>query len=376
MGIVAAPTYKLLRDVTQRTLFGILNESGIPYRYYKQDKLAIITAGGLNSEISFASLDNPESILGANVAWFAVDELTYTEREAWNRLQARLRHPAAVELRGIAAWTPKGFDWVYEDFIGPDNKPEFEATLAKARENVHVVKTGYYESLASSYDPRFYAQEALGEYLDLRSGAVYHGFSLDLHKRECRRRLDWAAWITCDFNLDPMCWLLCQANKHTVEVLDEISMPATINDACRAIQEKLEFHGIRSGEVFITGDAAGSSGTHAGKSDYQLIFDYFARTTYRLRNQVPNADPPIRDRVSAVNAMLLSATGETRLWIDPKCKALLKDLARVTWRSDTKGNMVAALNKSDPTLTHASDALGYLIHREFPVRAFRREVSH
>jgi hypothetical protein len=141
------------------------------------------------------------------------------------------------------------------------------------------------------------------------------------------------------------------------------------------MKAKLEEHGIDRGEIFLTGDAAGSSGTHAGKSDYQLIFDFFARTTYRLRNQVPSADPPIRDRVTAVNAMLQNANGDVRLWIDPRCKTLAKDLARVTWRTDTKGNMVAALNKSDPKLTHASDALGYLIHREFPVRAFRREVS-
>lgn len=377
LGIVAAPTYKILRDVTQRTLFKLLRDNNIPFKYLKQEKLLTITAYGLNSEISFASLDDPESVIGSNAAWFAVDELTYTQKEAWNRLQARLRLPEAVELRAVAAWTPKGFDWVYDNFIGSDRKPECEAILATARENYHVAATGYYESLASSYDPRFYAQEALGEYLDLRSGSVYASFRPEVHAvRKLSRRADWPVWVTCDFNIDPMCWLICQASKNEVEVLDEIAMPATINEACEVLRGKLHALAISGGEINITGDAAGKSGTHAGKSDYQLMFEFFARTSYRLRDQVPRADPPIRDRVAAVNAMLQNASGTIRVLIDPQCKILARDLARVIWRADSRGNMTGTFDKSDPKLTHASDALGYLIHAEFPVRPFRREVVY
>jgi hypothetical protein len=75
----------------------------------------------------------------------------------------------------FAAWTPKGYDWVYKRFIPTKDKlPEHDAILASPREN-HVVlslKPDYYENLKSSYDPLFYRQEALGEYLNMQSGRV------------------------------------------------------------------------------------------------------------------------------------------------------------------------------------------------------------
>jgi hypothetical protein len=40
----------------------------------------------------------------------------------------------------------------------------------------------------------------------------------------------------------------------------------------------------------------------------------------------------------------------------------------VSWRSDPNGNLLGELDKSDRARTHVSDALGYLITREFPMR--------
>jgi len=40
----------------------------------------------------------------------------------------------------------------------------------------------------------------------------------------------------------------------------------------------------------------------------------------------------------------------------------------VVWKADGHGNVGAQLDKSDPELTHVSDALGYLVEREFGLR--------
>lgn len=385
-GIMAAPTYGLLKKVMQRTLLEVLDENQIPYRHFIADKRLVITAGGLNSEINFTSLDNPEAQRGSNAAWIAVDEMTYCKQDAWLRLQARLRHPKATELSAIAAWTPKGFDWVYDDFVA-GGKPEHLAILATPLENYHVGNTGYYESLKGSYDSKFFQQEALGEYLDLRSGSVYYEFKRDVHVRKLPRRPDAQLWVTCDFNINPMVWLVCQiVGGKTVEVLDEVSMPGTIGEACEVLQGKIEAllsdverERIRRGmfvEIPVTGDAAGNSRTHAGKSDWALVFEYFARTKFKLLDQVPRADPPVRDRVNSVNAMLRNAQGDVRLVLDESCKETIADLARVVWKTDSNKNILSLLDKSDPKRTHASDALGYLIHREFRVSGFQREVLY
>lgn len=60
--------------------------------------------------------------------------------------------------------------------------------------------------------------------------------------------------------------------------------------------------------------------------------------------------------------------GERRLFIDPRAKELIRDLEQVVWRADTSGNLTGNLDKRDPARTHSSDALGYLIDRECPLR--------
>jgi hypothetical protein len=61
-----------------------------------------------------------------------------------------------------------------------------------------------------------------------------------------------------------------------------------------------------------------------------------------------------------------------RVSIDPRCLRLIRDLERVVWKADAHGNLGAQIDKSDPELTHVSDALGYLIEREFSLQASPR----
>src|SRR5438309_7929239 len=107
----------------------------------------------------------------------------------------------------FAAWTPKGFDWVYKRFIAPLEKlPRHEAILATPNENQFILsrRPDYYEQLKTSYDERFYQQEALGAYLNVHSGRVYSAFSEENQKTDLtfvpQQKLCWAL----DFNVDPM----------------------------------------------------------------------------------------------------------------------------------------------------------------------------
>ena len=45
----------------------------------------------------------------------------------------------------------------------------------------------------------------------------------------------------------------------------------------------------------------------------------------------------------------------------------------MSWKVDPHGNQLADLDKSDPMRTHLSDAAGYFLAREFPMRAPRGE---
>ncbi len=130
-----------------------LVQARVPHTFRKADNEIYLSEP--RSVVRFRSLDNPERLIGSNLAWFGVDELTYCKQDAWHRLEARLRHPMASRLEGFAAWTPKGFDWVYEKFIGPKRTEGYEAILAAPGENT-VLPEDFYDRRKASYDQKFY----------------------------------------------------------------------------------------------------------------------------------------------------------------------------------------------------------------------------
>jgi hypothetical protein len=70
----------------------------------------------------------------------------------------------------------------------------------------------------------------------------------------------------------------------------------------------------------------------------------------------------------ALTELCQAAWGERRLLVNPCCKRLIHDLERVSWKGDSNDNLLPQLDKTNPALTHVSDALGYLIETEFALR--------
>jgi hypothetical protein len=358
LGLIGAPTYPMLRDATQTALFAILDGQEIPYEYNKAENM--LTMKDTRSRIIFRPVDDFERLRGTNLAWFGVDELTYSPQGAWLRLEGRLRDPKAAALCGFAVWTPKGYDWVYQKFIA-DPVSGYSAVLAQPNENRYVLEKtpDFYERLKSSYDEAFYQQEALGQYLSMQGGLVYNAFNRREHVKSLAANENIPLLWTLDFNVDPMSSLVAQIEGRNVFVLDEIALRhASTQQACEEFEKRFPNH--RSGLV-IYGDASGNNQQTTGASDYQIVRDHFrvgygARVTYK----VPKANPSVRERIMLTNAKLCSASGERRMVVDAKCKELIKDFEQVSYKADSN-----AIDKDkDRRRTHLSDALGYLLWQE------------
>lgn len=358
LGLVGAPTYPMLRDATLSTFTEILTGNGIPYEFNKAESVLVMKETG--SRILFRAVDEFERLRGTNLAWFGLDELTYTSEEAWMRLEGRLRDPEAARLCGFAVWTPKGFDWVYRRFLR-ERVEGYEAIVATPYENIYVLEKipDYYERLKRSYDERFFEQEALGAYLNVNAGAVYHAFLRERNVRgltlDPKLPLLWAL----DFNVDPMSSVIAQKVNEEIHVLDEIVLSrASTQQACEEFHSRFPNH---QAGIVIYGDASGSRMQTSGTSDYTIVLDFLQRNGYvNHRVQVPASNPPVRERTALVNAQLLSKYESVNLFVDPKCKELIKDLEEVTYKADS-----AVIDKErDSRRTHLSDALGYLAWQE------------
>ena len=362
MGLIGAPTYPMLRDATLTSFLEILGQNEIPYEFNKAEFL--LTFPETRARIVFRSLDDFERLRGTNLAWFGVDELTYTAEEAWLRLEGRLRDPRAKRLCGFGVWTPKGHDWVYRKFI-KDGPEAYEVIVARPFENHHLLDKvpDFYERLRSSYDERFFRQEVLGEYINTKGGLVYREFDRDRHVSEVERDPQAALFWALDFNVNPMCSVVAQICGEDVLVLDEIVIDrATTREACEEFSMRFGQH--RAG-LRVYGDASGQSMKTSGSSDYEIIRQFFRSTAFKnVRYAVPGKNPFVRDRVELVNAKLRNAYGEVHLRISPRCKELIRDFEEVTYKADT----TLVDKERDPRRTHLSDALGYLMWQEFKGR--------
>ena len=357
-GLIGAPTYPMLRDATQAALIEILERNRIPHEFNRSENFVVFRE--TRSRVLFRAVEEFERLRGSNLAWFGLDELTYTSEEAWLRLEGRLRDPKAGRLCGFAVWTPKGYDWVYERFIA-SRVEGYETVIAQPFENRHLLDRipDYYGRLKHSYDARFYQQEALGEYLSLNAGRVYHAFEREGNVAEAevdeQSPLLWAL----DFNVDPMCSVVAQVRGGRVTVLDEIVLSrASTHDACEEFGGRFPTH---RGGLVVYADATGARLQTTGTTDVAILREFVRSGEYgEVKFRIPLANPAVRDRVTLMNAKLQSAAGERSLRVHPRCKELIKDFEQVTY----KENSLIVDKDKDPRRSHLSDALGYLVWQE------------
>ncbi len=376
-GVIAAPTYRMLSDVTRAAFIDLLDLNAVPYVFRKADNVIRLTEVG--ADVRFRSLDKPDRMRGSNLAWFGVDELTYCSSRGWDELVKRLRNKAAKVRCGFAVWTPKGYDWVHERFVG-EPRPNHAAVRARPFENAGNLGDDYYESLRHTLDPRMYAQEVLGEYLAVFAGQAYYTFSRDDHVTPCafNAQLRTIAW-SLDFNIDPMCSIVAQVEwsrdaygrgRTQIKVLDEIALPDArtvhaVQSFVARIKPWTDAGLVNSIELY--GDASGKQNRSVAlDSDWAIIHRELGRALphVRLVRRYAESNPEVRTRVAAVCAQLRAADGEINIQINPKCRELIKDLDQVAWKRDMVGRPLDDLDKRDPNRTHMSDALGYLVIAE------------
>ena len=358
LGLLGAPTYPMLRDAIQTTLFQILESNRIPYEHSKAENTVVI--GDTKSRILFRPMEEFDRLRGTNLAWFWLDELTYTQEEAWVVLEGRLRDPQSRRLCGFATWTPKGFDWVYRRFVH-ERVDGYEVVVAEPFENRFLLERvpDFYERLKRSYDSKFYEQEVLGQYISLSAGLVYQAFNRTEHAADVSVEPTLPLLWALDFNVDPMCSVVAQIAGETVRVLGEIVLSrATTLQACEEFQARFPRH---EAGICVYGDASGNHMQTTGTADFQMVRTFFRQAGYdKVSYKVPRANPPVRERVGLVNAKLRSASEEKHLVVDRKCRELIRDLEQVTYKPDS----TVIDKEKDPRRTHLSDALGYLIWQE------------
>lgn len=342
-GFIGANTYNQLRNATLATFFGVLDEHNFRYKYNQQRNIIDV-----NGTIIYAySLDNYQNIRGIEIGWGWLDETRDTPREAFDVVLGRLRDKRAKKLELRLTSSPCGYNWLYDYFAGPNKKPGYEMVQGSTFDNPYLPPS-YVESLRDSYDDKMYQQEVLGQFVTTGVGQVYYSFNRNRNVRGLERDQKHPLMIGMDFNINPMSAVVFQCVGPEIRAIDEISlMSSDTSEMGKHILAKY-------GRVRVIPDSTGKrkQTSSKGLSDHQILRDMGHEVVY-------NANPARFDRYVCVNNLL----EKDRLVIDPKCKHLIADLEKVTYRPGTTEPDAT----TDKSLTHMSDALGYGCWFCFPV---------
>ena len=168
LGLVIAPTYPMLRDASLRTFLQI---AGRWVREFNKAEMSCVLGNG--AEVLFRSADNPDRLRGPNASWFWFDEgAVVPDVEPWQVAIGRLREGGKVG-RGWVTTTPKGYNWVYDEF-GPTvveaSGGAKELFTTRTADNPFLAPE-FVQGLQNQYSGAFRKQELEGAFVPLEGTA-------------------------------------------------------------------------------------------------------------------------------------------------------------------------------------------------------------
>jgi hypothetical protein len=357
------------------------------------DKVIFLRGGG---EIWVCGLDKPQRVEGSPADRLSVDELADVKAGAWDR---HLYPALGTAGRPGRAW-----------LIGVPRPGSQFADLAKKAKNPaetdyayhtwsskEVVDEKTWREAQRGTDPFIFAQEWEGKRVGAE-GRAYHAFTHE-NLRETVYQPKLPLLFCFDFGTKPGVAVVVQEQALPNLTVAECPLcsewdPGLSGQACKRCRNLLplasctvvvgEVHipiesntsmvatrlirdwGHHQGPVLCYGDPAGGARVSSAKdgTDWDTIRDYFRRPFPQAVYDVDRVHPPQRARVNSVNRRCCNAAGERRLLVDPtKAPNTQRDL---DGQPVVKGGSGELDKTSDPSIGHASDGLGYCVHKLHP----------
>ena len=352
-GCVMEPTGPLIRDIWMNDFENYLEEYDIPYTFRASplpEYLLHLPKG--DTKILCRSFENWSRIIGLNLAWVLADEIdtvapTIASR-AFPKILGRLRS-GNVRQFGVAS-TPEGFRWMWHTFGSDDAKKREDRRLIKMKtsDNPHL-PDDFIARLESNYDPSLLQAYLNGEFTNLTTGQVYDRFNRQLHVTD--KNIDYEdepLRIGIDFNISNMSAIIGVRVAGKLIIIDEITGAHDTDALAKEIIRRYP-----NQRIFVYPDSSGGNrSTNAAQTDISIL------ESYGFTNQSPKANPPVRDRISAVQALLENGQGQIRLEIASCCRRLIECLELQSYTEKGEPDKESGYD-------HANDALGYLVWREF-----------
>lgn len=350
------PTYDLVTTIGFPRFYESLEELDLKFKPNKNDKMIHVQDAGA---IIFRTMDNPERIIGYEVADSLVDELdTLPEdkaREAWNKIISRNRQKkpdGSLNTVGVAT-TPEGFRFVYDRWQR-NSAPGYRIIKASTMSNSRNLPAGYIDSLRASYPSNLLAAYLDGEFVNLVAGSVYPEFDRKLNAAPLGEgiRTGEPLHVGMDFNVGKM-----SAVIHVLRGDDPIAVTERTKLLDTPAMAALLKRDFPDNPIIVYPDASGASRKSNNASDSDLAVLRQAGFSVRVNP----SNPRVKDRVLAVNKMVHS-DGVRRYRVNPEgCPELVESLEKQAYDKHGEPDKAGGLD-------HVIDAAGYFIAYRYPVQ--------
>jgi hypothetical protein len=338
-----------------------------------------LTVFGVNgSIIQVLGMDKPERIEGVPWDGGVLDEYGNMKKQTW---EEHVR-PALSDRRGWCdlIGVPEGRNHYYDiaKYAQADDTGEWDyfwwisADILDPRE---------IEAAKRDLDELTYMQEFEASFVNF-SGRTYYPYLDTTHNARIAYDPQQPLIICLDFNVAPGVAAVIQEKRirdwetgvymlgeTMTGVIGEVYIPRNSNTPLVCTRLVSDW-GSHQGDIYVYGDSTGGAQKSSGVagSDWDLVkrilYNHYGQDRVHMR--YASSNPSERDRVNSVNSRFLTLTGKIRLMVDPsKAPHVVKDFEGVQCVQGGSGEID---KKKSPELSHLSDAIGYYIHREFPVR--------
>ncbi|MGJ8685847.1 MAG: phage terminase large subunit [Spongiibacteraceae bacterium] len=344
------PTYDLVRLIAWPRFEGLLGDWGIGFELNKSESILKVENG---SSIIFRSADNPNRMVGFEIADAVIDEADTLRpeqaAEVWSKMLARCRQAkpdGAINTLGAVS-TPEGFGWMYKTF-GRELKDGYEIVRAPTSSNPYL-PDGYIDQLKTTYSSAQLAAYLDGQFVNLTSGSVYPDFDRRaLATRESIGHGE-ALHIGMDFNVGKMSAAVSVLRNDEPHFVAEFTDVLDTPSMCALLNATYPGH-----KIYVYPDASGASRKSVNAQDSDIAA--LRRAGFKVRSN--HSNPAVKDRVAAVNKMIR----EGRLLVNPDtCPELCEALEQQCYNKHGEPDKSTGHD-------HIIDGAGYLIAYRYPVK--------
>lgn len=363
----AAPTHDQAKKIFWDDLKAFTLSALHPRRPSESDRIIYLPNG---SEIHVIGLDKPQRIEGIPWKGGGIDEFADIKPDAWEANIFPALNTVDPTDPDYRAWcwllgVPDGLNHYYDlceqALVGGD--PNFEVFHWRSAE---ILPPDVMEATKRAMSPKQFKQEFEASF-ETASGRIYEDYGKQNLTDAAIEPHEQLLWMH-DQNFTPLSSAIGvrRNNNRDLYLLDEIILTSAVSkQSALEFVEKYKDHQNR--HVLLYGDPAGRAGEkHGHASDYTDIESVLKANGWSYTRKVRHAAPAIKDRQNAVRAKILTAAGDTSLFVNPvTAKWCHKGLSTV----QVKEGSTFQEDQSNQ-YQHITTAIGYCVDVEWP--AIRR----